>query len=499
MNQDFEIKGSVLERYNGNASHVVVPSGVTEIGAMAFMGGDLESVELPEGVTSIGRCAFTGAKGLRQVKLPSTLVKISQNAFWECTSLAEIELPSGILTIGYCAFKNCKSLVKITLPNTLKSIGREAFSGCTALSSVSFVALPSIDDSAFYKCVALRTLIVPSAFWDNSYAWLLDRFEESVLFTIMLNSLPSDHKHIKAMLDTPLRVMTALISADNAPAVVDYLALFGALDLEDLDNYITLSSAAHALECTSTLLSYKSINYSREEIERAALSKQAKDLGLIPYELKDWRRLLAIKQTPQGLVIEAILPTCKQSSIILPAQIDGIAVVEIAEHAFENSKIEHISLPAVKSIGKDAFRSCRALREVSVPRGVSLGDGAFKGCWALSDDNGFVIVNDVVFDYIGDGESVVIPAGIREISADAFAIMTMATVEVPEGVIRIGDGAFRDALYLSRINLPQSLQSIGERAFAGCDSLRQITIPHSVRSYPPSAFEGDDHIKINRY
>ena len=34
--QDFDIRGTVLVKYNGNAAHVTVPTGITVIGSQAF-------------------------------------------------------------------------------------------------------------------------------------------------------------------------------------------------------------------------------------------------------------------------------------------------------------------------------------------------------------------------------------------------------------------------------------------------------------------------------
>ena len=59
---DFVIKDSVLTKYRGKETHVVIPEGVTRIGNDAFFGRDnLISVLLPEGITTIGEQAFLDA------------------------------------------------------------------------------------------------------------------------------------------------------------------------------------------------------------------------------------------------------------------------------------------------------------------------------------------------------------------------------------------------------------------------------------------------------
>lgn len=77
-------------------------------------------------------------------------------------------------------------------------------------------------------------------------------------------------------------------------------------------------------------------------------------------------------------------------------------------------------------------------------------------------------------------------------------------VVIPEGVTRIGDGAFwgcssltsigirafSGCSALTRIVIPESVTSIGGRAFSLCSSLTSIVIPESVTSIGDSAFSG---------
>jgi len=56
---EFDIQNGVLKQYNGDGGKVVVPDGVTAIGAGAFKEcKTLTSVVLPDSVVSIGRNAF---------------------------------------------------------------------------------------------------------------------------------------------------------------------------------------------------------------------------------------------------------------------------------------------------------------------------------------------------------------------------------------------------------------------------------------------------------
>lgn len=60
---------------------------------------------------------------------------------------------------------------------------------------------------------------------------------------------------------------------------------------------------------------------------------------------------------------------------------------------------------------------------------------------------------------------------------------------IPDGVIKIGDGAFSRCESLINIVIPDSVTSIGDRAFSRCGSLISIAIPGSVTSIGVHAFE----------
>lgn len=87
----------------------------------------VESIEFEEGYTTIPRGCLAHCNKLREVKLPSTLKKIGENAFYHDTSLAHIDLPAGLETIEGNAFEYT-GLVEVTVPETVTHIGNYAFS-----------------------------------------------------------------------------------------------------------------------------------------------------------------------------------------------------------------------------------------------------------------------------------------------------------------------------------------------------------------------------------
>ena len=212
---------------------VVLPAGVTEIGARAFERCEkLSRVELPEGLvkigketfsdcerlsradlpeslTGIGAGAFYNCKSLRDVRLPAGLLQLGNNAFCDCERLTAAEVPQGIARLEPFVFYGCKRLAQVTLPQGLTAIGPYAFEGCAALSHLDFPAgLTAIEDSAFAGSGLTRADLPDGLETIGEGAFQLSRLQHV--------SLPESVKKIgaDAFSDIPLK------RVDNAAALM---------------------------------------------------------------------------------------------------------------------------------------------------------------------------------------------------------------------------------------------------------------------------------------
>lgn len=91
-----------------------IPSGVTQIGDMAFCDVSLpDGFTIPEGVKAIGFSAFGFITTLNKLTLPEGLESIDAQAF-ATSSIKELTLPSTLTMIGNYAFYGCYELTKVT-------------------------------------------------------------------------------------------------------------------------------------------------------------------------------------------------------------------------------------------------------------------------------------------------------------------------------------------------------------------------------------------------
>ena len=90
---NFRISSTILLKYLGEESRVIVPNGITRIAEEAFAGNEaVDRVILPESVQEIGA-----------------------EAFRDCLVLQSIIFPEGLCTIGAGAFAHCVKLIRANL------------------------------------------------------------------------------------------------------------------------------------------------------------------------------------------------------------------------------------------------------------------------------------------------------------------------------------------------------------------------------------------------
>ena len=169
---DFDYGGAPWYENRESVKTVVLKSGVTSIGRVAFQNcSNLAGVTIPTSVTSLGDHAFMGCIALTGVTIPSGIKTLGREPFLLCSSLKTISVadgnpsfsavdgvlfnknktelitypggkagsynvPSGVISIGTCAFFG-SGVTEVTVSSSVTSIGGQAFYLCNSLMNIN--------------------------------------------------------------------------------------------------------------------------------------------------------------------------------------------------------------------------------------------------------------------------------------------------------------------------------------------------------------------------
>ncbi len=193
-------------------------------------------------------------------------------------------------------------------------------------------------------------------------------------------------------------------------------------------------------------------------------------------------------------------------------------VVEIAEGVFRDRKsIRRLVLPeSLETIGAGAFAGCIHLEKIEVEKSCALedvGENAFAGTpWLLSQGESPTLNGVLLERPMLDQGELVLSETIRVIPKGLFrGWEALSSLRLPEGLEKIGAGAFADCVHLEEISGECLLQDVGKDAFAGTPWLRrqgdypmlngvlvdrpswlsgEVVLPKGIRVVPEETFRG---------
>lgn len=109
--------------------------------------------------------------------------------------------------------------------------------------------------------------------------------------------------------------------------------------------------------------------------------------------------------------------------------------------------------------------------------------------------SGIVELGDNCFAGCARLSSVNIPSTVTKIGWNCFSgCEKLRNVVVPGGVKEIGEGCFKECSNLSSISIPSSVTSFRDNSFSGCEKLSVITLPTSVSKLGVSCFKNCNNL-----
>ena len=218
----------------------------------------------------------------------------------------------------------------------------------------------------------------------------------------------------------------------------------------------------------------------------------------------------------------------------IPETVDGYTVVEIGVAAFQGKKcIEKVEIPNtvtvieagafgnctnlmqikipdnVTKIGSTAFISCKKLQDVSLPKNLTcIGAWAFYDCDGLEEINVPCNIKEIpntfywgdwrygcIFAECDNLKEINFDEGITTVPSIFGSCKSLESVEIPDTVTTIEDGAFGDCVNLENIKIPDSVTKIGSIAFISCKKLQNVKLPKYLTSIGAWAFYDCDGLE----
>ncbi|MDE6597668.1 MAG: leucine-rich repeat domain-containing protein, partial [Clostridia bacterium] len=136
--------------------------------------GGLTDIVIPDSVTKIGQYAYNGCSNLETVTFGNKLETIGSGAFNICTKLKSINLPATVNEIEYRAFYGCGGLESISVNTAnpvysgadnclIEKATKTLIRGCRNSIIPDDGSVEIIDESAFFMCRQIETLVIPDS------------------------------------------------------------------------------------------------------------------------------------------------------------------------------------------------------------------------------------------------------------------------------------------------------------------------------------------------
>ena len=502
---------------------VILGNQLTTIGDMAFYGCEnLISIKMGKNVRSIGNFAFNGCTSLTSITLPKKLESIGSNAFGSITwdsycPITSISIPSSVQTIGSGAFQGCHDLAlvsfevdedgetsltsigdyafrecsftSITIPNSVTTIGSGVFANNQKLTTAILGnSITEIKDATFQNCSSLASFTIPegvTSIGNNAFqmCWSLRsvKLPESVT---SIGEYVFDGCRMKSIelpnsiTEIPANLFKTndfeYIKLGNNVKSIGKNAFGSTLDMEETIVVLEIGTSTPPTIAKDAFpnLELPVINVIVPDAKAEKAYKNVSVWNEMTYANMENSAEVTV-ETP-GKLSSAISLQCG----LMPAKVVNLKI----KGAINNKDFDQMRSNMKSLIGLDlsecditeipegAMYGKTQLQELTLPTKLqTIGNNAFQDCPYLT-------------------RKLELPSGVISIGDYAFEGTNYTSVTLPNKLQTIGSHAFYNLPIKQKLNLPTTLTSIGDEAFADTQVYGYFEIPNGITYLGNGAF-----------
>ena len=495
---------------NKNITEIKFSQGILgdlEIGADAFSGCQkLATITLPAGLKTMKTGLFNNCTSLVTLTIPNTVSRMEVNIFIGCTNLANIIFEEGnesnplvldegsadnVATSGQpCydvkgVFFGANALDTLELPNRVSTISKYAFSyGGAPKTLIIPSSVTKIDEHAFYSLASYTDK-------GGSTVSLSRRLETVKLVENSVSKLASIGKYAFYRCIN----LSNFEFPDSLTEIGEYVFTSNSLKTVSFGDDSMLKSIGDSAFTSSSQLTTLKLPASLETIGNSAFSS-LKTLTTVSFE--PYGNLKSIGE-------RAFKGCSSLTSISIPASVETIetwafgecssiktvkfevypeghenqfknSLVSIGSHAFRETALTDFYVPESiaengTTLGESLFYRVGTLSKIKLSKTVATINGVLNDSFVTQieiDPESLYLQLDDELPIITNGNGTVIELSYGPIVGED------GVYTVPNGVTKIGVGAFDGQITLKKVVLPYTLQEIGKNAFYNCYSLEEV-------------------------
>lgn len=421
---------------------VIIPYTVKEIKQNAFNGNNtIEEVEFQtkngKGVTKIGNFAFANCTNLKSIVIPDTVTEIGSDAFYNCSNMTNIKLSTKIKQISYEMFHGCRALEELNIPEGVTYIGAGGIANCSALKKLIIPStLSSISDNVFYGSNSIEEINIKDG------AGFI--YENGMLIN-------KNRTNIYYLSESAVNIETFVVPQGIT-------ALGANLLRNNKIKKVVIPSSVNYIEVDFFTSNVDEIEIATDNpkyiVSNGAIYSKDKKILYMYFS--------------------------KGSEVTLE---DGVTT--IGPKAFKNARASIIKLPqSVKELSAYAIYTSYVKKVVIGENINNINRYAFYACdldLEMKKNNYYIWADGLLYN--------------KDKTKVIECTKNLQQVEIPEGVVEIGDNAFQSRGSIKNIKLASTVSKIGNGTFAGCNGFVEIEIPSKVTVIGTNCFESTNNLK----